>query len=49
VRSDTTIETIAALMVDNCMHTLPVVDDGQLVGVIGKEDVLRTLLTKEQA
>jgi CBS-domain-containing membrane protein len=49
VRSDTTIETIAALMVDNCMHTLPVVDDGKLVGVIGKEDVLRTLLTKEQA
>ena len=49
VSSDTTIETIAALMVDNCMHTLPVVDQGKLVGIIGKEDVLRTLLTKEQA
>jgi CBS domain-containing protein len=49
VSSDTTIETIAALMVDNCMHTLPVVDEGKLVGIIGKEDVLRTLLTKEQA
>ncbi len=47
VQSDTTIETIAALMVDNCMHTLPVVDEGSLVGIIGKEDVLRTLLMKE--
>jgi CBS domain-containing protein len=48
VSSDTTIATVAALMVDNCMHTLPVVDEGKLVGIIGKEDVLRTLLTKEQ-
>jgi CBS domain-containing protein len=44
VQSDTTIETIAALMVDSNLHTLPVVDDGKLVGIIGKEDVLRTLL-----
>jgi len=44
VRSDTVIETVAALMVDNSFHTLPVVDDLKLVGVIGKEDVLRTLL-----
>lgn len=49
VQSDSTIETIAALMVDKCMHTLPVVDDGKLVGIIGKEDVLRTLLTKREA
>jgi CBS domain-containing protein len=48
VKSGSTIETIAALMVDNCMHTLPVVDEGKLVGIIGKEDVLRTLLTKNQ-
>ena len=46
VRSDTTIETIAALMVDSNLHTLPVVDNGNLVGIIGKEDVLRTLLPK---
>ena len=46
VRSDTTLETIAALMVDSNLHTLPVVDDGNLVGIIGKEDVLRTLLPK---
>ena len=44
VRPDTVLETVAALMVDSNFHTLPVVDDSNLVGVIGKEDVLRTLL-----
>lgn len=44
VRSDTVLEIVAALMVDSNFHTLPVVDDSNLVGVIGKEDVLRTLL-----
>lgn len=44
VQSDTNLETIAGLMVDSGFHTLPVVDQGRLVGIIGKEDVLRTLL-----
>lgn len=44
VSPDSTIETVAALMVDQNFHTLPVVEDGLLVGVVGKEDVLRTLL-----
>lgn len=44
VKPDTKIETVAALMVDNNFHTLPVVDGNRLVGIIGKEDVLRTLL-----
>lgn len=44
VRPDTTIDTIAALMVDSNLHTLPVVDEEQLIGIVGKEDVLRTLL-----
>lgn len=44
VKLDTRLETVAALMVDNNFHTLPVVEDSNLVGVIGKEDVLRTLL-----
>ena len=43
VKPDTGIETVAALMVDNSFHTLPVVEDGRLVGIIGKADVLRTL------
>ena len=49
VKPDTTIETIAALMVDSNLHTLPVLDNGQLVGIIGKEDVLRTLLPSSAA
>jgi CBS domain-containing protein len=45
VTSTTDIEKVAALMVEKNYHTLPVVDDGKLVGIVGKEDVLRTLLT----
>ena len=44
VQPDTQIETVAALMVDSNFHTLPVVEGFSLVGIIGKEDVLRTLL-----
>jgi CBS domain-containing protein len=44
VGPDTQLETIAGLMVDSSFHTLPVVEDGRLVGIIGKQDVLRTLL-----
>jgi CBS domain-containing protein len=44
VPPDATIEAVAALMVDHNFHTLPVVESGHLVGVIGKEDILRTLL-----
>ena len=49
VGPDTSISTIAALMVDSNLHTLPVVDDGQLIGIIGKEDILRTLLVENDA
>lgn len=44
VSPDTDIETIASLMVDSNLHTLPVMQERKLVGVIGKEDVLRTLV-----
>ena len=44
VAPDSRIETVAALMVDHNFHTLPVVEKGLLVGVVGKEDILRTLL-----
>lgn len=38
------LEEAATLMVDRNFHTLPVVENGRLVGVVGKEDILRTLL-----
>ncbi len=44
IAPDTRIETVAALMVDSNLHTLPVVKEGKLVGIIGKEDILKTLL-----
>lgn len=46
VQPDTEIGVIAELMVDKNYHSLPVVEDGKLVGIIGKEDVLQTLIKR---
>ena len=45
VSPGTSIEDIASLMVEKKLHTLPVVEKGKVVGVIGKEDMLRTLMS----
>lgn len=45
IAPDAPLDEIATLMVDGKFHTLPVVKDGVLVGIIGKEDILRTLLS----
>jgi CBS domain-containing protein len=45
VQPETPIEEVAALMVDKNFHTLPVVEGGKLVGIVGKEDVLRLLIS----
>lgn len=42
---DDEISTLAGLMVDKNYHTIPVVEDGRLIGVVGMEDILRTLTT----
>jgi CBS domain-containing protein len=44
VAPQTPIDEIATVMVNEKLYTLPVVDGGRLVGVVGKEDILRTLL-----
>jgi CBS domain-containing protein len=31
-------------MVERNFHTIPVVAEGELVGIVGKEDILRTLM-----
>ncbi|MCK5686981.1 CBS domain-containing protein [bacterium] len=41
---DMPVSEIANLMVEKHFHTIPVVDEGRLVGIIGKEDVLKTLI-----
>ena len=46
VSPDTDIEDVAKLMVDKKYHTLPIVEGDKVVGVVGKEDVLKTLLAE---
>jgi CBS domain-containing protein len=48
VTPETGIEEVAALMVDRNFHSLPVVDRGRLVGIVGKEDLLRTITIRGQ-
>jgi CBS domain-containing protein len=45
VGPETDIEDVARLMVDKKYHTLPVVEGDKIVGIVGKEDVLKTLLS----
>jgi len=44
VAPETTVEEAATLMVDKSFHSLPVLDDGKLVGIVGKKDILKTLV-----
>lgn len=46
VTPDTPVSEIASLMVEKHFHTIPVVDGKKLVGIIGKEDILKTLIPK---
>jgi CBS domain-containing protein len=43
VTPDTPLDKIADLMVEKQFHTIPVLEDGKLVGIIGKSDMLRLL------
>ena len=45
ISPESSLEEIAKLMVDKKLYTLPVVEQGKLIGIVGKEDVLRTLLS----
>ncbi len=45
VGPETSIEDVAGLMVDKNFHTIPVVDEGKLVGIVGMEDVLKTVIS----
>ncbi|MGC9325734.1 MAG: CBS domain-containing protein [Desulfomonilia bacterium] len=49
VREDTDVEEVAHLMVDRKIHTIPVLDArGRLVGIIGKEDILKILIPSKE-
>ena len=47
ITPETTVEEVATIMVSKKYHTLPVVEDGMLVGIVGKDDILKTLLPDE--
>ena len=44
ITPETSIEDIATMMANEKLYTLPVIENKKLVGVVGKEDVLKTLL-----
>ncbi len=44
INPEAALEEIATLMVTKNIHTLPVMEEGRLVGIVGKEDILRTLM-----
>jgi len=43
VAPDTPVSRIAALMAKQKMHTIPVLEGGKIVGVIGKMDLVRAM------
>ncbi len=44
VTPETPLDEIATLMAEKQVHTLPVIEADRLVGVIGKSDIIRTLI-----
>ena len=46
VAPGTPVSDIASLMVEKRFHTIPVVEGAKLVGIIGKEDILRTMISQ---
>ena len=45
VDEDTPLDELATIMAEKHVHTLPVMRGGQLVGVIGKGDIIKTLIS----
>ncbi len=46
VEEDTPLDEIATIMAEKNVHTLPVVNAKRLVGVIGKKDIIKTLINE---
>lgn len=46
VSAETTLDELATIMAEKRAHTLPVLADGKLVGVVGKADIIRTMAKK---
>ena len=48
VQADTPVQDVASLMVEKRYHTVPVMEGDALVGILGKEDVLKTVLPQSK-
>jgi predicted transcriptional regulator len=46
VEPETPLDEVATIMAEKQVHTLPVLDDGKLKGVVGKSDIIRTMAKK---
>lgn len=44
VSEDTPLNEMATLMAEKHVHTLPVVMDGKLVGIVGKSDLIKSII-----
>ena len=43
IQEDTTLEEIATIMAEQHVHLLPVLRDNEVVGIVGKADVVRSM------
>jgi len=48
-RPDTTARELGHLMAANAINRIPIVDDGRLVGIVTRADVVRTLIRPDDA
>lgn len=48
VAPDAPLDQIASLMVKAKFYSLPVLENGKVIGIIGKEDVLRTVVGQSE-
>jgi CBS domain-containing protein len=48
VQEDTPLSDVATIMAEKKLHTLPVMAEKRLVGVIGKTDIIRTLIRENK-
>jgi CBS domain-containing protein len=47
ITPEATIEDIANLMINKKLYTLPVIENKKLIGVVGKEDILKVLTNND--
>ena len=49
VNLDTPINEIASLMAERHFHTIPVLDGGKIAGIVGKDDIVKTMASSNHS